>query len=410
MIQKLRRKFIIILMSIVTLILLAVFAAMLISSWSNSRRISENILRQALNLPPDPRGSRQPPNNLEREIPPGSRMPILIVDVDENEEIVFVSNQLHFMEEAEARLAVTEAINTQKSSGIMYDYELRWLKSEDGRRIALVDISMEQEILRNLVINSLLIGCTSLTVFYLISLFLARWAIRPVERAWERQRQFIADASHELKTPLTVILSNADMLTGDGIFSDDKKARRMEHIRAEAIRMKKLVEDLLVLARSDSVKSTGTHDRVDFSFIVTNTILAFEPIIYDEKKNLSFNVQDNIFITGDVPRLQQLIGILLDNAAKYCPMGGKIEVRLKAEDKKTVVLTVINDGDPIPQEELAQVFERFYRVDKSRSAHGGFGLGLSIAEGIVREHLGKMWAASDGEKGNAFYVTLPMIP
>lgn len=406
MIRKLRRKFIIILMCVVALILLAVFASILISSWSNSQRMSENMLRQALILPADPSEIQPPPNGL-REGFAGGRMPFLVVDVDKNEEIVFIMNQLHFMDESEARTAVVKAINTNRPNGVMYDYELRWLKSDDGRRIAFVDISMEQEILKNLITNSLLIGIVSLAAFYLISLFLARWAVRPVERAWERQRQFVADASHELKTPLTVILSNADMLSGDGIFTDEKKARRMEHIQAEAVRMRQLVEDLLVLAKTDSTESTRIHEQVDFSFIVTSAVLTFEPIVFDEQKELTCDVQDNIFVAGDAQRLQQLIGILLDNAVKYCPQGGKIKVGLNASEKKTVLLAVTNDGEPIPKEELSQVFERFYRIDKSRSDHGGFGLGLSIADGIVKEHNGKIWAKSDERTGNSFFILLP---
>lgn len=412
MIRRLRYKFIIILMGVAAVILLAVFVSMFISTWKNSRQMSENMLRQALNIPPISESFKPPPNAEEQPsaaaIPPMGRLPLLVVEIDRDEKVTFVSNQLYFLDEGEAEAAVLEAIDTNEETGTLHAYGLRFLKSEDGRRMALVDISMEQETLRNLIMNSLLIGCASLAAFFLISLFLARWAVRPVELAWKRQQQFVADASHELKTPLTVILSNADMLSGDGIFTDEKKCRRVEHIRAEAVRMKKLIEDLLTLARSDSVEFIKVWECVDFSFVVTSGVLTFEPIIFDEQKKLSYDMQDNLCITGDAQRLQQLVAILLDNAVKYCPSGGQITVSLKEETKKSILLTVTNDGEPIPKEETTQVFERFHRVDKSRSTHGSFGLGLSIAQSIVAEHNGKIWVKSGMERGNCFYVTFPV--
>lgn len=400
-------------MCVVSLILLAVFVSFLVSFRINSQRVSENILRQALYARSDSPGLRPPLKSGERNpanrISLGDRMPILVAEVDAGDKIVLLINQLHFIDETEAKSAIQEAMDTNGTKGIMYDYELRWLKSEDGSRIALVDISMEQEMLKSLIINSLLIGVASLTSFYLISLLLARWAVRPIELAWERQRQFVADASHELKTPLTVILSNAEMLGNKEVFADEKNIRRIEHIRAESNLMKNLVEDLLTLAKADSVERVKIGEKVDFSYVVTNAVLTFEPIAFDEQKSLSYDIRDNIFVTGDAGRLQQLIVILLDNAVKYCPLGGKIKIDLNEVDKKTALLTVTNDGEPIPKEELSQVFERFYRVDKSRSTHGSFGLGLSIAQSIVADHNGKIWVESGEDTENSFHVSLPLI-
>lgn len=289
----------------------------------------------------------------------------------------------------------------------MNEYKLRFLKSEDGKRIALADISTEQEMIKNLIINSIMIGAAALTAFFLVSLFLSHWAVRPVEAAWERQRQFVSDASHELKTPLTVILSNAEMLCFRRTFLEKKEARRIEHIQAEAIRMKKLVEDLLLLAESDSVERTKIQENVDLSYLVTNAVLTFEPIAFDDGKKIIYDLQNKISIIGDAQRLQQLVSILLDNAVKYCSPGGKIHVSLKENSKKNAVLVVTNDGEPISEEEGNQIFQRFYRIDKSRSAHDSFGLGLSIAESISREHGGKIWMESNA-CGNSFFVALPL--
>lgn len=412
MIRKLHRKFIFVLMSVVTLILLAVFISMLLSTSGSTQRMSEAILQQALVMQPFPQDFQLPQEESgldSANMPmPNARLSVLVAEIDANGKIVFVTNQLYFIKEEDAVSIIQTAMNTVGNTGTLNDYGLRWLKSEDGDRIALADISMEQEMLKNLIMNTLPIGGAALVAFFFISLFLARWTVRPVELSWARQRQFIADASHELKTPLTVILSNADMLSEDEVYTYEKKFRRLEHIQVEARRMKKLVEALLELAKSDDEENIRIQERIDFSFIVTSAVLTFEPVIYDERKELSHNVRNNLFVTGDAARLQQLISILLDNAVKYCPKEGQIIVDLKEGDKKTAVLTVINDGEPIPKEALNQIFERFYRIDKARSAHGSFGLGLSIAEGIVREHGGKIWAGSDSETGNGFYVSLPL--
>ena len=412
MIQKLRRKLIFILMSVVTLILLAVFVSMLLSTSSNTQRMSETMLQQALKMQSPLQGLRPPQVEYGRNpvgaVSPGTRMPIMVAEIGADGTISFLINQLYFIEEDEAKSAVRAAMNAEEDSGILQNNELRFQKSDDGVRIALADISMERAMLRSLIINSLMIGGAALAVFFFVSIFLSRWAVRPVELAWKKQRQFIADASHELKTPLTVILSNAEMLSTDGTFTDEKKSRRMGHIRAEAARMKKLVDDLLTLAKTDSTKGTMIRERIDFSFLMTSTVLTFEPIVFDDRKKLTYEVQDKIFVAGDAQRLQQLLSILLDNAVKYCPSGGLITINLKEIDKKNALLSVFNDGEPISKEEIAQIFQRFYRIDKSRSTHGSFGLGLAIAKSIVREHGGKIWVESDDKNGNRFFVALPL--
>jgi len=207
---------------------------------------------------------------------------------------------------------------------------------------------------------------------------------------------------------LTVILSNADMLCADKSFSDEKKVRRVEHIQAEAVRMKRLVEDMLTLAKSDCMGKAVMFGKVDLSYIVTNTILIYEPVIFHEKKKLIYKVQDALMVMGDTERLQQLMHVLLDNARKYCPQEGTIQIDLAGTDRGHILLKVFNEGDPIPQEEWEKIFLRFYRCDKSRSKHDSFGLGLSIAYSIVNDHGGKIWADSKTGSGNTLHVSLPM--
>ncbi|MFT4105594.1 MAG: HAMP domain-containing sensor histidine kinase [Lacrimispora sp.] len=414
MIRKLRIKFILIVMSIVSVILLAIFFTMMVTAQRNNERMSEGMLRQAIKAGPYPHNGGQPAGDA-RPLPPGEegpgrRFPVLVVDVEEDGSVSAVVSQLHFLDEEDIKPLARMALTREDDLGILPDYELRYLREirEGGSRIAFADISMEKEMMKAQIGNSLLIGGASMAAFFLITIFLARWAVRPVEIAWDRQKQFIANASHELKTPLTVILSNAGMLRTGNSFEDEKAVRRLDHIHAEAMRMKQLVEDMLFLARSDHGERSQVYAAVDFSYLVTSAVLVYEPVIYDEEKEFSYEIEDRLSVMGDEARLQQVIHILLDNAGKYSPSGGSIRLTLQKGEHNTLLMKVSNEGEPIPKEELEQIFLRFYRCDDSRSGHGSFGLGLSIAQSIVNDHKGKIWAESDGKSGNHFFVSLPL--
>ncbi len=410
MIVKLRRKFILILMSVVSLILLLVFLSMLLSTWNNTKNMSENMLRQAIAMAHATQG--MPPRGGEWAggpdiLPPKGRLPVLVAELDPNGNIIILDNQLYYMEGEEVAAAVDAALREKRLGGILTKSNLRYLKSQDDSCVALTDASFEQEILNRLVLHCLLIGTGALLAFFFVSLHLSRWAVRPVELSWQRQRQFVADASHELKTPLTVILSNAEMLKGGRDSNQETDARRLEHIHAEALRMKGLVESLLTLAKADSLEEARVFAPVNFSLLLTKSLLTFEPLVYDEGKTLTWKAEENLTVSGDEERLGQLVSILLDNARKYAKPTGTIAVTLRVGERGSLLLTVFNQGDPIPKEELQQIFLRFYRVDKARSGEGSFGLGLSIARIIVSDYGGKIWAES-GEEGNSFHITLPL--
>ena len=415
MIKRLRRKFVLVIMAVVTVILLAIFFTLLISTQNNNERMSVGMLQQALNnrlfshdnLPLQLGNTPPPP----RRAQPNMRIPVLIISLDNENKISAFSNQLHFIENTDIEPIVDLVLRDNKETGIIQSYALRYLQRSIGNDtfIALTDISVEKETINTQIKNSLLIGSISILAFFLLSLFLAHWAVHPVEVAWKKQKQFIADASHELKTPLTVIISNAEMLQNNTSSDDKKNVRRMEHIHAEALRMKRLVEDMLTLAKSDSIETPGIYSIVDFSYITKSAVLMYEPMAFDEEKKLSYEIENDLSVMGDSQKLQQSIHILLDNAIKYSSSKGEIRVSLCQSEHKTVLLKVSNNGEPIPEDELERIFSRFFRRDSSRSEHESFGLGLSIAQSIINEHKGRIWAENDGEFGNSFLVSLPQI-
>ena len=399
MIKKLRRKFVLVIMSVVTVLIIAAFVAVLSVTYRNILQQAEFSLDTALKSINTPIGDK----------PDDRRAPALTVVIDEDGTIIKAANAIFDLPDSDVSDIVEETMQSGKETGILRDYSLRFMMQEmpSGETyLAFTDNSTENGIIKNLLLNSALIGFVMLNIFFAVSVFLARWIVRPVEKAWNSQRQFVADASHELKTPLTVVLSNVEMLSGDKRIQDEKTLLRLENILEEARHMKLLVDALLQLARSDIVQSSTSSEKVDFSALASSAVLAFEPILFDAGKRLEYNLEDQLFVTGSPVRLRQLTEIILDNACKYSTPKSLIAAGLKKiPGKNEITFEVSNNSETIPEEELALIFERFYRRDKSRSS-SGYGLGLSIADNIVSEHGGKISVKSVNGR-TTFSVVLP---
>ncbi|WP_169726181.1 sensor histidine kinase [Atopobium fossor] len=278
-------------------------------------------------------------------------------------------------------------------------------------RIAVVDTSTVDMILqRHLIVNSaLFVGI--MLVLILLAHAVANWTIRPVETAWLNQRQFIADASHELKTPLAVILANTQILatSHNDISSDDK--RWITGISDEAHRMQALVQALLDLARMDAAEAEGTtshpHRDVDYSYVVEKTALQFEALAFERGIEIITNITDDIHLCGDEESLERMVGTIVDNACKYASPNTPVTVTLSNRSGHSH-LQINNKGSYIAPEDIPHVFNRFYRTDKARTAKkaGGYGLGLAIAANIVCEHNGRIWVNSSRTNGTTFTISI----
>lgn len=418
MIRKLRWKFVAINMAIVALLLTAICVFMFLTTADGLRNDSMSVLHRVIdqknvNVTIWQKSAGENGEGFwshnpfrEQEV----SLPYFIVAVGRDGEAAVVDSQFYNLDDEETLLAIVkEGLTENAPSGLLRSYHLRYLRQPTnvGWRIAFTDITQEQSTIRNLILNMLLIGMTALVGFFFISLLLARWAIRPVERSWRQQRQFVADASHELKTPLTVVLSNVDMLQQYGRGQSERECRWLENIEISSLQMKELVEELLTLARSDNLAQRDQiRKRVNFSDLVTGCTLLFEPVVFEKGKMLEEDVAEDLFVTGDSGKLKRLVDVLLDNAGKYATPGSTIQVTLAPEGSKRIRLSVNNQGELISHEELERIFERFYRADPARTT-GGFGLGLSIAQEIAREHRGRLWAESDLKNGNTFLFSLP---
>lgn len=409
MIKELKWKFVAIMMGIVTILLLVIFGLMYYSSRMSYYQDSMSALRSGLT---EPRRKSSPPAPPPSPETSANRLPLLVVDAAKDGSLDIITNRLLNVEEEDVKVLVAAATEKDGSTVTLDNANFRYRheRQRNGAvRYAFVDIYQEIYALHWQIIHSLIIGISSLAAFFLVAVYLSRWSVRPVEEAWEQQRQFTADASHELKTPLTVILSNISLLASAPDITDDRSRTRIEHIQMEAAHMKRLTENLLILARGDSLQNPDMEQiSLDFSFLVDSSLSAFEPIAFDAGRRLETDVENSIRITGNPEKLRQLIEILLDNAIKYSADGSPISVCLRMNEAKETLLTVTSEGTPLSSEDCKLVFRRFYRADFSRSLVPGYGLGLSIAQSIVSEHRGRIEAASDGVKKNTFIVRLPL--
>ena len=263
--------------------------------------------------------------------------------------------------------------------------------------------------MRSLILISVLIFILVVLASFIISLFLSKRALAPVQRSWDQQHQFVADASHELKTPLTVILANLGIIKSHSGHTVTEEKKWLDNTEEEAIRMKDLLQDLLFLARDDADNAPpAPHVTLNLSQIVWECILSFESVTYEQNTTMSEDIQNDIRISGNEKQIKQLTMILLDNACKYAK-NGSIHVVLKRDHEKAI-LSIRNSGPVIPKEDLEHIFERFYRANKSRSRDtGGYGLGLSIAQTIVHNHKGNIKADSTEKSGTTFRVSMPVL-
>lgn len=268
-----------------------------------------------------------------------------------------------------------------------------------GVKIAYVNLESEYKRYTANRTTWIIVYVVALILFLIISIFFANWTVAPVKKAWQNQKAFVSDASHELKTPLTVILANLEIAMQNG--GDSKW---ISVAKGEADYMKKLIDNLLFLARSDERMQLKIQKRIDLSALVQELTLAFEAIAFEKQLHLESDIADQIFVNGDVDLLRQLLSILLENAVKYTQKNNRIYVALSVKQDR-VKLCVQNSGSYVSQEKLEHLFERFYRVDEARTK-GGYGLGLSIAQKIVLLHGGEIKAASNEAEGTSFTVRL----
>ena len=303
--------------------------------------------------------------------------------------------------------------NGKVTQGSLTQYELYYKVAPEnlGYRIAFVDSSAYNKAVKNTLIAFAGAWTILLVVLLIITICLSRYVAHPVEAAWKNQQRFIADASHELKTPLTVILADASILAQNPDKTIAEQQTWVEGISSEAERMRRLTEDLLTLAQADAgTTSEPVMTKVDLSQLAERACLQFEAAAFERGLMIEDDIEEGIEVCGMGDKLDGLLKTLIENACKYgAGSGDPICVSLHRA-KGAAVLSVQNGGTPIAPDDLPHVFDRFYKSDKSRTGSGesaSFGLGLAIAKSTVEAHKGTITVTS-GPQGTTFTATLPM--
>ena len=402
MIKKLRMKFICVIMAIV-MVLMGVVLGVVIYFTAQSMEIQSVSMMRAVASIPFEKGKPGP--HPVHDDPPLA----FVVQIGEAGEIIVVEDGGSFVPSDGdfIQRIVQRVLDSGRESGKLRKVNLRYLKSPNpmGITIVFADTRTEDATMRALVYSSILLYIAAMLIFLTVTVKLSHWIIRPVETAWEQQRQFVADASHELKTPLSVIMANAELLQNEDN-GEEERAKLSGNILAMTYQMRSLVENMLEMARVENGNVQMQFAPLDFSQLITDAVVSVR-LLYEEKGlPLRWEIPEGICLQGSEHHLYQVMDVLLDNALKYSASGGEVLVALE-NSGRSCVLSVASPGERISEKDLKNIFKRFYRMDKARAINGSYGLGLSIAESIVRVHKGKIWAES--EKGiNTFFVQLPM--
>ena len=272
-------------------------------------------------------------------------------------------------------------------------------------RITFLDCSNSLSSARTFLLASVVVSLLGLGAVFLMMLWLSGRFTRPMAESYEKQKRFITDAGHEIKTPITIIDADAELLSMDAPDNE-----WLHDIRAQTKRLAQLTNDLIFLSKMDEERPQLQMIDFPLSDMVGETAASFRSRAIKEGKTFTLDIQPMLTMCGDEKALCQLVNILTDNALKYSPKGGEVSLGLK-ETGKNAVLTVTNTCESIPEGNLNDLFDRFYRSDKSRSSStGGHGLGLSIARAVVNAHKGRITVSAPDRHTMRFFVLLPMQP
>ena len=425
MLKRLRRKIVALIMVLVGLVLVGSMALGPVLLLIKLNDAAENVLIEAADRGPlklgGPRIGKQPtPSAKELDNISGNPYPVFCVSLSTDGSLV-ANSKATSMDDGVLANAIERVMASSSDTGRIHDLSLMYARvaTDDGVNVAFLDTTIIDDNVLSAAVLALQRVALGMVVLFGIAVVCARYVTRPVAEAWEQQQRFVADASHELKTPLTVILASADIMGQHPEKSVGDQCKWLSSIEDEAKRMKKLVEELLAAARADEevagseAKTDAPMAVVDFSELVARSCLHLEAVAFDKNIDFSWTAQDGLVCKGREEELERLVKILLENAMKYaapCAAQGaaQAQVTLSAERAGAKIkLWVRNSGKPIAPDVLPHLFERFYRADPARGGGESFGLGLYIAHTVAEGHRGSLTATSSSADGTVFTLMLP---
>lgn len=404
--KKLRNKVFFTIFIILTCFLVSILSIFNYQDYSRERlNIKNNLDRLHNNINKDMKNNTLDSNDQAREFEEQKRdfskrifmdltVYTVLLDDDNNILEVFSHNEDEINDNKITKIA-TNILNSKdlKEIGIGNLYFANYSYSfQEHNFLTIIDNSQTKKKLLSLLKFSFFIFVVLEIIIIYLSRLVTSWIIKPVEMSFNKQRQFIEDASHELKTPLAVVMANADALE-----NDRNESKWLNNIKNEIERMNKLVSDLLDLAKLEEGANKDIYSVTNLSKMIEMQVLTFESLAFEHNLSLEYDIEREIKFNCDSNQIKQLVSILIDNAIKHSYNNEAIKVELYKE-KNDVILTVTNKGDEIPKSEYDKIFERFYRMDKARNRkENRYGLGLAIAKNIVINHNGKISVNSNNE-------------
>lgn len=417
MIKDLRRKFILVAMLSTLVVLTAIMACVNISNYMKVLdRADDMTALLAMNDGKFPGETGQKPDEGDKKADPPQKpdgkdhfsaetpFETRYFTVTENSESEITDCDLERIAAVDEDTAEKYAQKISEGSaetGFLEVYRYRVVQEEDEIKYVFLDCQRELTNFRTVLVTTVSVSFLGLAAVFVLVVIFSRMVFRPVEESIQKQKRFITDASHELKTPLTIIDANTEVIE-----MESGESQWTKSTRKQIQRLSGLVQQLVTLSRLDEEK--GLQDIADFNLseAVSESLQLYETLARTKEKKLISEIEDNIFYVGDERSICQLVGILLDNAVKYSSDKAKISLTLKKKGKK-IMLEVYNDAEDLPKGKLDVLFERFYRLDSSRNSEtGGSGIGLSVARAIVQAHKGKIMAENKDGRGMKVMVLL----
>lgn len=376
---------------------------------------SDSFNKEPINNPAADKPPADQPDTPGRGTKPGIQDPdrqkgIVTVFYSPEQGEISVLSQTSVFDEDILPQILAEAVAQEERFGTLHNYHAIYYCSGSGTpyKIALASTSYITHSMLRLAAMLLAIWVGAMVCFLLVSIQLSKVAVRPMEEAIQREKQFVADASHDLKTPLSVILANNSILMENPEAPVGSLKRWTDSTQNAAKKMQQLIGEMLTLADVERPDVPAATENVDIASVTTKAALQLESLAYEKNVALETEIPEQITLRANADYLQRIAASLIENAIKYEPSGGQVFVRLTAAKRK-VSLEVQNRSTVIAEEDLPHVFDRFYRGDKSRQAQtGGHGLGLAITKQMVERLGGHISAKSSAESGTVFSVTFPL--
>lgn len=411
MIKRLKSQFVLITMIIVGIIIVSLFTAICVLTYNSQMHQAVDFLEQEVSSPLGMHNNGMPNENMPQPTPPSndfSQLPKIYafkVFVDNSGNVYNLNMSNDDIDDTHIDDAVEAALSEDRTSGRIKSKSLIYFKklTQGGTIIAFTPSDSVDNALYDTVLICLILCVLSLLIFFLLIERLSAYVIKPVKKAWELQRQFVADASHDLKTPITVILANNDILLSHKESTVESQEQWIKSTEGEALKMKGLVTQMLELAKAEAPSMNLALEKTNLSTETEAEILQLEPIAFEKQITIDASIKENVVIKTNKDSYLRILQSLLDNAIKYSPDKSTVRVSLQ-EDKQRVIL-LVNNAHYISDEELTHIFERFYRADKSRS-EGGYGLGLSIAKSLAQGLGGDLGVKSSLDNGTTFALIL----